>query len=125
MRWVPIFPELRPYLEEVFERADEGTVSIITRNRDTNANLRTQLTRIIRHAGLEPWPKLFHNLRASRETLGRAIPDPRGLHLDRQYGEDCRQALLASDRGLLCPGCHGRDERRKIRLSRTFLHGLA
>ena len=24
--------------------------------------------RIIRRAGLKPWPKLFHNLRASRET---------------------------------------------------------
>ena len=33
-----------------------------------NANLRTQLQRIIRRAGLKPWPKLFHNLRATRET---------------------------------------------------------
>ena len=32
------------------------------------ANLRTQLMRIIKRAGLPPWPKLFHNLRASRET---------------------------------------------------------
>src|SRR5262249_5467906 len=31
-------------------------------------NLRTRLTKIIRRAGLMPWPKLFHNLRASRET---------------------------------------------------------
>jgi len=34
--------------------------------RDGNANLRTQLNRIIRRAGVDPWPKLFHNLRASR-----------------------------------------------------------
>ena len=27
-----------------------------------------QLLRIIGRAGLQPWPKLFHNLRASRET---------------------------------------------------------
>jgi integrase len=67
-RWVPIFPELRPYLEEVFERAEPGTVFLINRYRDTNANLRTQLMRIIRRAGLTPWPKLFQNLRASRET---------------------------------------------------------
>ena len=26
------------------------------------------MQKIIRKAGLEPWPKLFHNLRASRET---------------------------------------------------------
>jgi integrase len=67
-RWVPIFPELRPYLEEAFELAPEGAVHVINRYRDANQNLRTQLHRIIRRAGLEPWPKLFHNLRASRET---------------------------------------------------------
>ncbi|HAY82860.1 MAG TPA: hypothetical protein DCY79_23880 [Planctomycetaceae bacterium] len=29
-------------------------------------SLRTQLLRIIKKAGVNPWPKLFHNLRASR-----------------------------------------------------------
>ena len=33
-----------------------------------NANLRTQFLRILRRAGLEPWPRLFHNLRASLAT---------------------------------------------------------
>ena len=33
-----------------------------------NANLRTTFEKIIRRAGLQPWPRLFHNLRASRET---------------------------------------------------------
>ncbi len=41
---------------------------IITRYRDRNSNLRTQLERIIRKADLNPWPKLFQNLRATRET---------------------------------------------------------
>src|SRR5262249_18191974 len=67
-RSIPIFPELRPYLEECFELAEEGAVHVITRYRDTNANLRTTFTKIIRRAGEKPWPKLFHNLRASRET---------------------------------------------------------
>ena len=31
-------------------------------------NLRTQLLRIIGRAGLKPWPKLWHNLRSSRQT---------------------------------------------------------
>jgi hypothetical protein len=31
-------------------------------------NLRTQLEQIIRKAGLEPWPKLWQNLRSTRET---------------------------------------------------------
>src|SRR5262249_8913883 len=39
-RWIPIFPELRPYLEECFELAEEGAVHVITRYRDSNANLR-------------------------------------------------------------------------------------
>jgi len=68
-RVIPLFPELRPYLEALFfdeERA--GTEYIITRYRDRNTNLRSQLLRIIKRAGVKPWPKLFHNLRASRQT---------------------------------------------------------
>jgi integrase len=67
-RWVPLFPELRAYLEQAFDLAEPGTVYIVNRYRDTNSNLRTQLMRIIKRAGLAPWPKLFQNLRASRET---------------------------------------------------------
>src|SRR5262249_1927880 len=33
-----------------------------------NCNLRQQFGRIIKRAGLTSWPRLFHNLRASRET---------------------------------------------------------
>lgn len=67
-RWVPIFPELLPHLEVAFEQAKEGAVYVIAKRRDTNANLRTRFKTIIRRAGLAPWPKLFHNLRASRQT---------------------------------------------------------
>jgi hypothetical protein len=52
----------------VYEQADPGSEYIITRYRQPNCNLRTQLQRIIQRAGLKPWPKLFHNLRATRET---------------------------------------------------------
>ena len=65
---VPLFPELRPYLEDVFEQAAPGAEYVITRYRNTNVNLRTQLLRIIKLAGLKPWPKLFQNLRSTRET---------------------------------------------------------
>jgi integrase len=68
IRTVPIFPELRPYLEEVWDQAPPGDGYVITRYRDKNVNLRTQLTKIIKQAGLAPWPKLFQNLRATRET---------------------------------------------------------
>ena len=33
-----------------------------------NCNLRTHLLRLLKRAGLEKWPRLFHNLRASFET---------------------------------------------------------
>jgi hypothetical protein len=42
---------------------------------ECNANLRTQLERIIGRAGLTPWPKLFQNLRSTRETeLAESFP---------------------------------------------------
>jgi len=67
-RTIPLFPELRAHLEEQFERAEPGTVHVICRARGPNANLRTQFLRILEAAKIPAWPKLFHNLRASRET---------------------------------------------------------
>lgn len=61
-RWVPLFPELRLYL---CNTKCYGVTPVVTRRR---GNWATQLTRIILRAGLEPWPRLFQNLRASRET---------------------------------------------------------
>ena len=43
--------------------------------RDATANLRTRFQKIIRRAGLTPWPKLFQNLRSTRETeLAESFP---------------------------------------------------
>ncbi|MBN1359725.1 MAG: hypothetical protein JW993_03990 [Sedimentisphaerales bacterium] len=67
-RFVPVFPELRPYLIQVFEEAEPGAVHCITRYRRRTLNLRTQFLRILAKAGVKPWPKLFQNLRATRET---------------------------------------------------------
>jgi hypothetical protein len=67
-RLVPLYPELLPYLQESFELAAAGTEFVITRYRKQNSNLRTSLERIICKAQLKPWPKLFQNLRSSRET---------------------------------------------------------
>ena len=48
---------------------------IIDGCRDTSINLRSQLNRIIRRAGLQPWPKLWQNLRSTRETeLAETFP---------------------------------------------------
>lgn len=68
VRQCPIFPELRPYLEAAWDRAPDGSVHVINRYRSAEQNLRTTFEKIIKRAGLTPWPKLFQNLRASRET---------------------------------------------------------
>ena len=38
------------------------------RQRKAKVNLRKGLTLLLRKAGVTPWPRLFHNLRASRQT---------------------------------------------------------
>ncbi len=77
-RVIPMFPELRPELETAWDLASEGAVYVVDADNYRaaaqsssgwrNANLRTQFGRILKRAGVEAWPRLFHNLRASRET---------------------------------------------------------
>jgi integrase len=67
-RVMPLFPQLRPHLEAVYQAAPAGTEWVITRYRSPGTNLRTQFERILTKAGLKAWPKLFHNLRATRQT---------------------------------------------------------
>ena len=67
-RMLPLFPELRPHLEAVFDEAEPGTVHVIAQHRIASANLRTTLERICKRAGVELWERAFQNMRASRET---------------------------------------------------------
>jgi integrase len=76
-RRVPLFPELRQVLTEAREIAPDGAEYVVGGNYRQaanspsgwrNCNLRTQFERIVKRAGLEKWPRLFHALRASRET---------------------------------------------------------
>jgi len=80
-RVVPLFAELRPYLEDAFELAEVGEVYVVGGTQGdgyrksshgpagwVNTNLRTTFEKIVRRAGLEQWPRLFQNLRSSRET---------------------------------------------------------
>jgi len=72
-RLVPLFPEARRALAELFDLAEDRASYIFPEFRRRaqgpcglrNANLRTQLERYILLAGLKPWPKLFSNLRRS------------------------------------------------------------
>ena len=65
VRFVPLCPELRAIFAEAFE---PGATLIVPMATPKKVNLRTHLLRIIKKAGHKPWPKLFQNLRASREA---------------------------------------------------------
>lgn len=68
VRVVPLAPELRPILEALFHAAEPGTEAVVPNLSDASANLRTTFRKIIARAGVKPWPRLFHNLRASCAT---------------------------------------------------------
>ncbi len=65
VRVVPIAPELRPILQDLFDAAEDGVEAVVPRLRDPKMNLRTTFRKIIAKASVKPWPRLFHNLRAS------------------------------------------------------------
>ena len=67
IRTVPMFPELKPLFQNAFDEAETGDVYCISRYR-SGSNLSPQMRRIIKQSGLEPWPKIFQNLRSTRET---------------------------------------------------------
>lgn len=67
-RVIPMFPEIKEHLETAFHAPGSSSEYVISRYRHLNVNLRTQFERIITRAGLEPWPKLFQNLRSTRQT---------------------------------------------------------
>lgn len=68
VRVVPIAPELRPILQDLFDAAEPGTENVVPRLRDPRLNLRTTFSKIIARAGVKPWPRLFQNLRGSCAT---------------------------------------------------------
>jgi integrase len=68
VRVVPIVPELRSILQDLFDRAEVGAEAVVPRLRGPSMNLRTQFERIIAKAGVKSWPRLFHNMRASCAT---------------------------------------------------------
>ena len=70
-RAVPLFPELVPYLQRAFEAAEPGATQVIV-----NKSASYRLAHAIKRSGVEPWPRQFHNMRASRQTeLTEQYPD--------------------------------------------------
>jgi integrase len=67
-RFVPIFPELDALLTQAMQEAEPGDGFVIAKHRKSGLNLRTHLLRIMAKAGVKPWPKLFQNMRSTRQT---------------------------------------------------------
>lgn len=69
-RWVPIFPELAGPLREAFEAAEPGQVRVLPfmATAYNGGAVRHPLERAIKRAGLTLWPRLWHNLRSTRQT---------------------------------------------------------
>jgi hypothetical protein len=65
---VPIVPRLREILADAFDAAAPGEQIVVPMAARPTANLRTTAEKVIERAGVEPWPRLFQNLRASCET---------------------------------------------------------
>ncbi len=118
VRVCPIFPELRRYLEAAWDEAPEGAVYVVDHCRSPTVNLRTRFESIIKAAGLVPWPKLFQNLRASRETelmsrfpakdvaswLGNSVPVAMA-HYAMPMASSFQQAIAVSTSGLSGSKC--------------------
>ena len=66
-RDVPLFPELVPYFDAWKEQRQDGE-PLVFPALAKRGNLRQYAHRIIRKAGIEPWTRVYQNLRASRET---------------------------------------------------------
>lgn len=76
-RLCPLFPEVRKALESLQDNKNKGEYVIdrddyrataITSRGWANVNLRTRFLKRLKSAGVEPWPRLFHSMRASRQT---------------------------------------------------------
>ncbi len=67
VRVVPLFPEVKAALLDLWELAEPGDDRVIVRYRE-GSNLNPHLRRIVGRAGVKPWPRTWHNMRASRQT---------------------------------------------------------
>ena len=68
LRELPLFPELVPYLKALHDGSAPNIFVFPVLRQFSDANVRKQMTRLIRLAGVEVWPKLFQNIRSSRQT---------------------------------------------------------
>ena len=84
IRVCPLFTELRPILDTLYALATVDGIppspeafvidkpgyrsAANTPNGWANANLRTQFLKLLKRAGVTPWKRIFHSMRATRQT---------------------------------------------------------
>lgn len=73
LRHVPIFPELKPFLNAAFDAAPDGAKFLIQHR--VRGTIRARFQSAQRAAGVGTWEREFHNMRSSRQTeLQRKFP---------------------------------------------------
>lgn len=78
-RWCPIFPEIRPHLDACFEAVKDGEEFVVSKRHSmTHRGLTAQYRRILKFAAVSEYPKLFQNLRSTRQT---ELADEYPLHV--------------------------------------------
>ena len=65
---MPLFPEIRKELEAWRRVAPKHRSFVLRSAISPKTNLRTGLIKILKRAGIKPWPKIFQNLRSTRAT---------------------------------------------------------
>jgi len=74
IRILPLLPAIETELLKLFAEAEDGAEFVFPRLR-ADSNLRTSLEKILRRAGVQQWPKLWQNLRASGATdFAQSLP---------------------------------------------------
>lgn len=68
-RELPLFPELEQPLQDAFDSAESGAVYVVPYLQQRNwQGARRLMLAAMERAGVSPWPKLWHQMRASRQT---------------------------------------------------------
>ena len=65
---MPLFSEIRQELEAWQQEASKDREFVLKPLVGPKTNLRTGLIKILKRAGIKPWPKLYQNLRSTRST---------------------------------------------------------
>ncbi len=110
-RVIPLFPELRPYLEAAFHEAAEGSVFVVTTVRSASTTRRTAADANVEDsaAGRSEAVAAAVPQFAGQPANGTGRPVPAACRngLDRQLARHCRPALSKDDGRPFPEGCPG------------------